>query len=197
MREGIEYIVVSVSGFCNLSCKNCFRIDNAQNMSVETFTALRSFFAKLGTRHINFTGGEPLCNPCLDTFLSLSKEWGYNTILSTNGILFDKSNLSILEKVDVLALSLDGETESINDAFRGCGHFKKTLDLIKTVSENFPHISIKINTLVTSKNVNGILGIADILSPFSKQIICWKLFQVSSRGDVNKTEETDLVNNDS
>ena len=35
MGKRIEYIVVSVSGFCNLSCKDCFRIDNAQNMSVE------------------------------------------------------------------------------------------------------------------------------------------------------------------
>lgn len=196
MGKGIEYVVVSVSGFCNLSCKDCFRIDDAQNMTVETFNALHSFFVELGARHINFTGGEPLCNPHLDTFLSLSKEWGYYTILSTNGTLIDKSNLSILEKVDVLALSLDGDTESINDAYRGRGHFQKTLDLIKTASEYFPHISIKINTLVTSHNVNGILGIADLLSPFSKQIICWKLFQVSNRGVVNKIEETDLVDND-
>ena len=188
-------MVVSVSGFCNLFCKDCFRIDDAQNMTVETFNDLHSFFEELGTRHINFTGGEPLCNPHLDTFLSLSKEWGYYTVLSTNGTLINESNLSILEKVDVLALSLDGETESINDAYRGQGHFQKTLDLIKTVSEDFPHIRIKINTLVTSQNVHGILGIADILSPFSKQIICWKLFQVSNRGVVNRIEETDLVDN--
>lgn len=193
----IEYIVVSVSGFCNLSCKDCFRIDDAQNMSIDTFISLHDLFVELGVRYINFTGGEPLCNPFLDRFLCLSKEWGYNTVLSTNGTLFDESNLSILEKVDVLALSLDGETESINDAYRGRGHFKKTLDLIKTVSERFPQIGIKINTLVTSHNLDGILGIADILFPFSKHIICWKLFQVSNRGVVNKTEEADLVNNDS
>ena len=196
MGEVIEYIVVSVSGFCNLSCKDCFRIDDAQNMTVETFIALHNFFVELGATHINFTGGEPLCNPCLETILDLSKEWGYDTILSTNGTLFDESNMSILEKVDVLALSLDGENETINDSYRGQGHFQKTLDLIKTVSDNFPHIRIKINTLVTSQNVDGILGIADILSSFSKHIICWKLFQVSNRGVVNKIEEKDFVDND-
>ena len=196
MGKEIKYIVISVSGFCNLSCKDCFRIDDAQNMTIETFESLHDLFVKLGVKDINFTGGEPLCNPSLDEFLCLSKEWGFNTILSTNGTLFDESNMSLLEKVDVLALSLDGETEAINDAYRGCGHFKKTLELINTVSKTFPCVKIKINTLVTSHNVDGILGIADILSPFSGQIICWKLFQVSTRGVVNKYEESDLVSND-
>ena len=196
MGKRIEYIVVSVSGFCNLSCKDCFRIDDAQNMSVETFINLHDTFVKYGVRYINFTGGEPLCNPFLDRFLSLSKEWGYTTILSTNGMLFDESNLSLLEKVDVLALSLDGETEAVNDAYRGCGHFKNTLELINTLSKGFPWIRIKINTLVTSHNADSILGIADILSPFAKKIICWKLFQVSTRGVANQSEESDLVNDD-
>ena len=68
--------------------------------------------------------------------------------------------------------------------------------MINTISELFPHIGIKINTLVTSHNTENILGISDILSPFSNQIICWKLFQVSTRGVVNESEESDLVDND-
>lgn len=189
----IEYVVLSVTGYCNLQCKFCFRVDEQINMTKETFYSLYDKLNELGVKEINFTGGEPLCNPELLDILKQSKSWGFTNILSTNGLLLDTSVDGLLRYIDIVALSLDGDNPTSNDLYRSKGHFESTINVLRSITQNFPSMKVKINTLISSRNKSNIVGILDILREFESQIICWKLFQVSSRGNYNEVTEEDQI----
>jgi MoaA/NifB/PqqE/SkfB family radical SAM enzyme len=93
-------------------------------------------FARLGTRGIGFTGGEPLLRKDIFTLLAGAKAKGMLTHLNTNGTLVDEERARAIVGcgTDSLNISLDGATEETHDAIRGVpGAFRRTLEAVRLV----------------------------------------------------------------
>ena len=190
----IEYVVISVSGECNMQCPFCFRVDTSSNMSLEVFQDVISNLKSIGATHLNFTGGEPLLNHELDEILRESHNQGFVNILSTNGLLLSSIKDPILSNISHLCLSLDGDCKESNDIIRGNGHFEKIVQLISEYKECDCNFDLKINTVVFRDNIDNIKGISQLLC--SDKLIRHKLFQLSSRGELNASVESQVITND-
>ncbi len=105
---------------CNLSCLYC-QSDGKDDLSTEkVIKAINNLYA-VGTRVINFTGGEPMMRQDLGILLEHCKQKGIFVGVNTNGSLI-KQNPEILKNIDNLTISLDGP-ETIHDLARGAGSY--------------------------------------------------------------------------
>ena len=95
---------------CNLNCGYCTEHRNEGNhVPAETVEAWMEQCRKLGVKHIEFIGGEPLMHPNLFQFLAKARELKMNTGLTTNGFLMDAGHAEKLLACGIsrLQLSID------------------------------------------------------------------------------------------
>ena len=191
-KLNLKYAVISTTGVCNLSCRHCFRVENNANyLSIDRFYACIESLKLIGVTHVNFTGGEPMLCPDIREIIKISKKNGFTNILSTNGILLGSLNDDNLNDIHTLCLPLDGHDAMYNDEIRGDGHYEKVSRLIDDYRSNDYNFNLKINTLVTSYNIDSIRRLPSKLE--SANTIHLKLFQVSNRGILNYTKKVDSV----
>ncbi len=130
---------------CNLRCRMCrmpqddarLRESGNKLLSTEGMRSVIDGFARLGTRGIGFTGGEPLLRPDLPDLLRHTRARGMMTHLNTNGTMLDEANvLALLDAgVSSMNISLDGATEKSHDRIRGVsGSFGKTVEAVRRVA---------------------------------------------------------------
>lgn len=86
---------------------------------------------KLGVKVIDFTGGEPLLHREIDKILTLAKEMGFITTVTTNCMLYPKYAEKLKGKVDMLHFSLDSSNREEHNASRGVDCFDFVMDSIK------------------------------------------------------------------
>lgn len=84
---------------------------------------------KLGTRFVDFTGGEPLLYQPLAEVLHEAKKMGFYTSITTNTLLYPEKADELKKKVDFLLFSIDG-TQEYHDRNRGVQCFST---LIKSI----------------------------------------------------------------
>jgi MoaA/NifB/PqqE/SkfB family radical SAM enzyme len=156
---------------CNLRCAMCrlpeggrlIPREGRRTLSTEEMLAVVDGFARLGTRGIGFTGGEPLLRGDLFLLLRHTRARGMLTHLNTNGTLVDDEvSRAILDAgVDSLNISLDGATEATHDRIRGVpGAFARTVDAIRRVDrmrkETSSLLRLKVVAVLSDDNVDEI-----------------------------------------
>lgn len=177
----LEYICFNISSKCNMNCPYCYRVGSDTNggyVELEKAKVYIDFLIQHGCKTISLTGGEPLLNPFWRDILEYCSHQGLYSILSTNGLLLDVSD-SALNKLDVLALSLDGSTDIINAHTRSKNQYNKVIDIIKQCAEMPHHFTLKINTVVTRYNL---FDVSDILKIVDYPSVIWKIFKLRSKG---------------
>lgn len=189
----IEKLPTSVDfmllGSCNLRCPFCFGPKH-EMPPMETYLVKEIIHGlkKNGVKRIVFTGGEPTLIKDLPIILSEAKNYGLTTILSTNGLLLSSGGL--LERtapfLDWIALTLDGDRPKVNATMRiglrpedGIKHFEAFFKLVPIIRKKYPHLKIKLGTVVGLPNLKHIIGIPQLLSSQKVFPDTWKLYQVS------------------
>ena len=86
---------------------------------------------RLGVRIVDFTGGEPLLHPQIGELLSMAKERGFITTLTTNGLLYPKRARQLAGKVDMLHFSIDADNPADHNASRGVDCFDRLMESIE------------------------------------------------------------------
>ena len=130
----INRAVLSITNKCNLKCIHCY--NSVQRKTDVKCVFTEAFFKDLkniGCEQIGLSGGEPLLEyPLLKQLLGLTRQYKFNTILTTNGTLLTDSVLSELQAlgVDIFQISLDGHDEQTHDILRGKGSAAKMWRLI-------------------------------------------------------------------
>ncbi len=124
-------IYVEISNKCNLSCAFCPGTRRG-NCSMEE-GQFSSLLPKLQpyTDYLYFhILGEPLCHPKLDRFLEISREYGFQVILTTNGTLLPQRQKLLLcapalHKVHISlhAFEANDLETPFEDYLRGCIDF--------------------------------------------------------------------------
>ncbi|MBI4763626.1 MAG: radical SAM protein [Deltaproteobacteria bacterium] len=154
--------MVNITNRCTLRCKHCFifRDGNPNNPKEEMDTpALLAKLAKLQRRHgiqtMLWMGGEPLLRP--DVLQGGVKLFVRNTI-TTNG------TLAPIELPNcIYVISVDGPPE-VNDAIRGKGSFRKVMDTLSRIPQNFAS-TVLCQCVVTKDNEDSLAELVKLLRP--------------------------------
>jgi MoaA/NifB/PqqE/SkfB family radical SAM enzyme len=179
----IAYTCFEVSGICNMDCKFCFSEwrKNKKQMDNGKAKHVLDVLKKCGLKAINLTGGEPLLRDDIVELCKYAKQIGLMTIVSTNGILFSEKE-RILDYIYSINLPLDSFIPKIHNKMRPCNmenHHEHVLYLIDYISKNYPNVKIKINTMVSKKNIDEILEIGKLING---KVFRWKLSKFLSSG---------------
>lgn len=138
-------VQIEITNICNLNCKMCFRgflNVEEQHMDFEIFK--KAVDHSRGAEEIILTGwGEPLSYPQIAEAIKYCHDSGFQTRLTTNGILLtnELAERLINAGLDVIAFSLESLTDS--DSF---GHIvRNQIENIKGLAkkENHPRIVIQ------------------------------------------------------
>lgn len=176
----IKYVCFNITSQCNMTCPYCFRVGNTYgNVTLEKAKQYINIIKKYGCEMINITGGEPLLNSQWRNIIEYCSDIGMYIILSTNGLNLD-INDSILEKINVLSLPLDGGNELVNSKTRNQGHFDQILKLLEDYNNKNYNFKIKINTVVSEYNLDNL---NDILNIVNYKHLVWKLFELREKGE--------------
>ena len=179
----VKYVCFEISGNCNMFCKFCFsnwRL-NTKQMSTEKAKHIISSLVEHGLEVINLTGGDPLLRDDIVEICKFAKEKGLKIIISTNGILLPQKQ-EILNYIDFISLPLDCSEPKMHNEMRPCAlkdHHAHVLHLIDFISQNYPAVKIKINTMVGKKNINDVLKIGEIING---KVYRWKVGKFFASG---------------
>ena len=117
---------------CNAACGFC-DIWQQPSPLIELGDAARNLddLRRLGVRIIDFTGGEPLLHPQIGKLLSMAKERGFLTTLTSNGLLYPKRAEALRGRIDLLHFSIDSPVPHEHNASRGVDCFGKLMESVE------------------------------------------------------------------
>ena len=158
---------------CNLSCIHCYNsggISTEQELEIApNYKAIIDRVVQAGFNHIHLLGGEPLLVKGLLDLLYYANIKGILISINTNGTLLTKKfiNELIESNVSQLTFSLDGATESSNDAIRGSGNYKRVTENIKQtiscIEQAKSTMLVQVATVVTKQNISTIHKLPEVL----------------------------------
>ena len=145
--------VIFISDKCNLTCRHCtvYKTENQNIKSYEKIQEELEYSYALGSRFVDFEGGEPTLwrddDHDLNSLIRLAKKIGFfSTTITTNAQLpFTGS------EADSIWVSLDGLGD-FHDEIRGKGTFERLLENIATAQ----HPKMSINMVINSKNYTSV-----------------------------------------
>lgn len=174
---------------CALACVHCRATAQSYRHPDELSTAeARGLFRQIAAfggeslPHLVITGGDPLRRPDLYTLIEYGRSLGLSVSVTPAGTAaLTPEVVSRFESAGVasIALSLDGSTPALHDAFRGVtGSFAWTLDGAQTIIDR--GIPLQINTLVTAETLDDIPQVYEVVKELG--ITRWALFFLITTG---------------
>lgn len=131
-------ILMDPTSACNLRCKGCWSAEYGHklNLSLQDMQSVVSQGKEMGTHVYMYTGGEPLIRK--KDIIKICEDNQDCTFLAyTNATLIDQQFCEDMKRVGNLSLALSIEgTEESNDARRGSGAYKTTLEAMDLLKAN-------------------------------------------------------------
>lgn len=145
---------------CNARCHFCdiWALEPGKEASFETIQHNLRDLRRLGTKYVDFTGGEPLLRSDVAEIFAEAKRQGFLTSMTTNTILYPQKAEAMQGLVDFLNFSLDGADAETHDHSRGTKIFDTLVESVKIALSlgEFPVL----NHTVTAQNFERINEIA-------------------------------------
>lgn len=194
-------IVLELTNTCNLNCIMCGRshADFIPHFFDPDWLNIIEPAFKYAEEVTLMGWGEPSVHPRFQSFLEFASNYQVKKYILTNGVLLDKMSPWIFEYgVNILAISLDGPNEAINNNIRKGSDFNKIINNIKdlVVRRYFANVKPYINTVTTlmKSNIESFpqmvslaaeLGIEEVkavyLTAFSKEFEAETLYDIPER----------------
>lgn len=195
-------VIWEVTRACDLACKHCRAEAVTFRHPLELTTAeakgLLSEVRRFGRPLFVLTGGDPLKRPDVVEIVEYGAELGLRMAMTPSGTpLMTEAVLRDLHGAGLsrLAVSLDGSTASIHDAFRGVsGSYDWTLAMLRAAREI--GLSTQVNTTVSRFNLADFPALARLMTELG--ISLWSAFFLVPTGrarpqDVASAEEFEAV----
>jgi len=139
LRLGPARVRLEVSSACNLRCRHCLTGTQYGSlprgrMSLEVFERLRGQLAAMPSvrEAVMYLGGEPLVNPEFAWMCRKIKEGTHvgHTQFNTNAMLVDEDFCRRIAqaRVDLISVSVDGESPEENDAIRRGSRYAQVVE---------------------------------------------------------------------
>jgi len=157
---------------CNLQCIYCINSDRRRQTSIKADAVkIISHIKNDASQHkydpivVTFYGGEPLLEQGLITEIMAGlKEWKPLYNIFTNGTLISKDNLPMLDKMNMISISIDGVAQQ-HDATRGKGTHHKILSNFLSVKNHIVDKSLAFITITPTSSVfDSVMGLVDTFS---------------------------------
>jgi MoaA/NifB/PqqE/SkfB family radical SAM enzyme len=158
----LPVVILMPHSACNCRCVMCDiwkDNKNLKQLTSEHISGLLSSLKKLGTKQVVMSGGEALLNPNFFGLCELLKNEGIKVTLLSTGLSIEKHAQQILQWVDDLILSLDGD-EALHDAIRNIPNaFKKLKEGVEHIKAIRPDYRITARTVIHRLNFRNWLNI--------------------------------------
>lgn len=132
----IATVVIEIINTCNLRCKHCYGLFETQViMPLNKYQSYLKELYDCGATRLTITGGEPFLmgNKLID-YILIARKIGFPYIaITTNGTIQIDNIQQVIDSINLLQISLDGE-ESVHDDIRGKGTYRKTTQFIQQLS---------------------------------------------------------------
>lgn len=189
------YIAIwEVTQACDLVCVHCRACAQPFRSPLELSTAeAKRLIDEIGEMRVPvfvLTGGDPLKRPDIFALVEYATCAGVRTSLTPSATpLLTHSAIADLRRRGLtrLAVSLDGSTAEIHDAFRGVhGSYERTLNAIRWGRQE--GLPVQINTALTRRNLQDFDSLVLLLKTFD--IVLWSVFFLVPTG---RGQAADLI----
>jgi AdoMet-dependent heme synthase len=195
-------VIWEVTQACDLVCLHCracaqpFR--SPFELSTQEGEHLIDQVAELAAPVFVLTGGDPLKRPDIYHLVEYGTQAGVRTSMTPSATpLLTREAIAKLQRCGLarLAVSLDGSTPEIHDAFRGVlGSYALTLDAVRWAGEL--GLPVQINTTITGRNLGDFEPMVALLKDLN--IVLWSVFFLVPTGrgqteDLISAEEFEQV----
>jgi radical SAM protein len=197
------YIVIwETTQACDLACVHCRACAKPSRNPFELPTAeakgLIDQIAEMKVPVFVLTGGDPLKRPDIYELVEYAHGRGVHTSMTPSATpLLTKEAIATLQERGLarLAVSLDGSTAEIHDAFRRVpGSYQWTLNAVRWAREL--GLPVQINTTITRRNLGDLDSMVRLLQTLD--IVLWSVFFLVPTGrgqtqDLVSAEEVEMV----
>lgn len=187
---------------CDLACKHCRAeaVSERHPLELSTEEAKRMMDAvrRFGRPLFVLTGGDPLKRPDIVELVEYGTSIGLRMAMTPSGTpLMTEAVLRELRDAGLarLAVSLDGSTAAIHDAFRGVpGSYAWTIRML--LAARSVGLSTQVNTTVSRYNLDDFDALCELMTELG--IVLWSVFFLVPTGraqaqDVASAEEFEAV----
>lgn len=165
---------------CDLSCCHCRASAQAKRHPLELTTLeaekLIRDVADLKPPIFILTGGDPLKRSDIFYLVRHAVAHGLHPAMTPSATpLLTREAIADLKRAHLsrMAVSLDGATPELHDAFRGVpGSFARTLEAIHWANEF--GLPIQVNTSISRRNIHDLANMANLLKQF--KLVLWSAF---------------------
>ncbi len=151
----LPIVILMPHSACNCRCVMCDiwkDNKNLKQLNERDVAGLLDSLKKFGTRQVVMSGGEALLNDRFFKLCELIKKLNVKITLLTTGLTIKKNAIQLLQWVDDLIVSLDGD-EALHDAIRNIpGAFGKLRDGIAALRYLNPDYRITARTVIHRLN---------------------------------------------
>ena len=132
---------------CNLACSHCYSSSapgGKDGLSAEDLKPFLAAAREEGYDVVSLSGGEPFIYRDLEALVDFAKSLDFQVNTATNAMLFGSDRAKrILEKMDAVAVSVDGKADLHDMLRRSPGAFDKMLEgveVLKSMNKQFGFI---------------------------------------------------------
>jgi mycofactocin radical SAM maturase len=176
---------------CNLSCIHCLSDSGRKRkgeLTTEQALQVIDQLSALKVFQFNIGGGEPFLRPDFLDLMDHAHDKGMVTCISTNGTLIDEGVARRLDHPLVyIQVSLDGATESSNDAIRGRGSFGKVMNALNHLRKR--DIDVSINCVLTRHSYPELDKLVELAACYGAKMRVSR-FRPSGRGKTSWSQLT-------
>jgi radical SAM protein len=183
-----------VTRACALSCLHCRAVaqpkPDPRELKTDEAMKVIDQIREVGNPILVVTGGDPLMRRDVFDLLSYAVSKGLRTSLTPSATaLANPKNLARVRDTGVLrlAVSLDGPTAEVHDAFRGFrGTFDRTMGIMRDARE--VGLALQINTTVSRYNLPVLEKMVDIVA--DSGAVQWSVFFLVPTG---RGKQNDMI----
>ena len=157
-RNGKLYAWIGITGKCNLDCIYCYANSSCvadQHLELNEIEEILTDLAEVGSAKVMISGGEPCLYDDLPSVLKLTRDYGHQSVLVTNGTLFNDSLIRLLSELGIqVQVSIDSINWDEYHRSRGSTFSSIVIRNIDRLLER--SIELSLSCTLTIHNVRGI-----------------------------------------
>lgn len=179
-------VYLYITEACQLRCSGCYmgeRLERAMKMPMSQIEDYLTTWRKMGGSKLTILGGEPTLHPRYEDVIRLSKQIGYEHVITTsNGLKPALRKFRRLEPSDFsyVQISLDGGSAATHDAVRGEGKFAETLETVRELCQR--GFDTRIICTVSKRNEADCLKLLDLADELGVSLVKYHVLSVIGRG---------------
>ncbi|MFI7524432.1 radical SAM protein [Nocardia salmonicida] len=182
MREPFLFLYITEK--CPLRCKHCYmgdRLDLERKMTpAYVEQVLEAVRITGGQYKVYLLGGEPTTHPQFDEILDVCKRQGFKAVLTTNGLIPNRTWPVLDDRIDAFSFSMDGATLATHEAMRGPNTWRPLVASMKrAVAAGFQTRAI---FTVTTANQHDVFDAIDFADDIGLEMLSFHYFTPTGLG---------------